>query len=91
MNDNTSTLSKLRKVILSLQKEGMAHMQQLHGDALKQIVTIAKENNLTIDHIQVAMCAKTPKTDRTLRLPRKNKKSRTDGTHDAVLADASVQ
>jgi len=40
MNDTSSTLSKLRKVILSLQKEEMAHMQQLHGDALRQIVTM---------------------------------------------------
>ena len=91
MNDTSSSLIQLRKLIQSLQKQESEQIQQLHGDALKQIVTIARENDLSIDHINVALSARVPKTDRTLRLPKKNKRHKSDGAHDPVSADARVQ
>ena len=91
MNDTSSSLIQLRKLIQSLQKQESEQIQQLHGDALKQIVSIARENDLSIDHIKVALSARQPKIDRTLRLPKKNKRNKSDGVHDSVSADASVQ
>jgi hypothetical protein len=91
MNDTSSSLIQLRKLIQSLQKQESEQIQQMHGDALKQIVAIARDNDLSIEHIKVALSARQPKTDRTIRVPRKNKKNKSDGAHDSVLADASVQ
>ena len=91
MNDTSSSLIQLRKLIQSLQKQESEQIQQLHGDALKQIVSIARDNDLSIDHIKIAISARQPKADRTIRAPRKNKRHKTDGTHDPVSADASVQ
>ncbi len=91
MNDTSSSLIQLRKLIQSLQKQESEQIQQLHGDALKQIVAIARDNDLSIDHIKIALSARMPKADRTLRLPKKNKRHKTDGTHDSVSTDASVQ
>jgi hypothetical protein len=91
MNDTSSSLIQLRKLIQSLQKQESEQIQQMHGDALKQIVTIARDNDLTIEHIKTALSARVPKTVRTLRLPKKNKRHKTDGTHDSVSADANVQ
>ena len=91
MNDTSSSLIQLRKLIQSLQKQESEQIQQLHGDALKQIVAIARENDLSIDHIKIALSARQPKAERTIRVPRKNKRHKSDGTHDPVSADASVQ
>ena len=90
MNDTSSSLIQLRKLIQSLQKQESEQIQQMHGDALKQIVSIARDNDLSIDHIKTALSARTPKTDRTIRVPRKNKRHKTDGTHDSVSTVASV-
>ncbi len=73
MNDTSSSLIQLRKLIQSLQKQESEQIQQMHGDALKQIVAIARDNDLSIDHIKIALSARVPKTDRTIRVPRKNK------------------
>ena len=73
MNDTSSSLIQLRKLIQSLQKQESEQIQQTHGDALKQIVTIARENDLSIDHIKIALSARVPKTDRKIRVPKKNK------------------
>ena len=91
MNDTSSSLIQLRKLIQSLQKQESEQIQQMHGDALKQIVAIARDNDLSIDHIKTALSARQPKTDRTLRLQKKNKRHKGDGAHDSVPADASVQ
>jgi hypothetical protein len=91
MNDTSSSLIQLRKLIQSLQKQESEQIQQLHGDALKQIVAIARDNDLSIDHIKIAISARQPKADRTIRVPRKNKRHKTDGTHDPASADTSVQ
>lgn len=91
MNDTSSSLIQLRKLIQSLQKQESEQIQQLHGDALKQIVSIARDNDLSIDHIKIALSARQPKTDRTIRVLRKNKRNKSDAAHDSVPADASVQ
>ena len=91
MNDTSSSLNQLRKLIQSLQKQESEQIQQMHGDALKQIVTIARHHDLTIDHIKIALSARQPKTDRTIRVPRKNKRHKSDTALDPVSADASVQ
>lgn len=90
MNDTSSSLIQLRKLIQSLQKQESEQIQQMHGDALQKIVAIARENDLTIDHIKIALSARQPRADKTIRVPRKNKKSRTDAAFDSVPADASV-
>ncbi len=91
MNDTSSSLIQLRKLIQSLQKQESEQIQQLHGEALKQTVTIARDNDLSIDHIKIALSARQPKADRTIRVPRKNKRNKTDGTHDSASADESVE
>ncbi len=91
MNDTSSSLNQLRKLIQSLQKQESEQIQQLHGDALKQIVAIARDADLSIDHIKTALSARQPKAEKTIRVPRKNKRHKTDGIHDSVPADASVQ
>ena len=91
MNDTSSSLIQLRKLIQSLQKQESEQIQQLHGDALKQIVTIARENDLTIEHIKIALSAREPKAEKIVRVPKKNKRPKTDGVHDLVPADANVQ
>lgn len=63
----------------------------MHGDALKQIVAIARDHDLTIDHIKIALSARQPKADRTIRVPKKNKRHKSDNAFDPVSADASVQ
>jgi hypothetical protein len=91
MNETSSSLTQLRKLIQSLQKQESEQIQQMHGDALKQIVAIARDNDLSIDHIKIALSARVPKSDRTIRVPRKNKRHKTDATHDPVSTDANVQ
>ena len=89
MKETTSSLTQLRKLIQSLQKQESEQIQQMHGDSLKQIVAIAKENDLTIEHIKEALSARQPRKEKTtLRVPRKNKKSRTDGVEHSVQTDS---
>ena len=89
MNDTSSSLIQLRKLIQSLQKQESEQIQQMHGDALQRIAIIAHENDLTIDHIKIALSARQPKTDRTIRVPRKNKKPRSDGIEN-VMAEVKT-
>ena len=72
---SSSALTKLQKVIHALQKEELEHIQRLHGDTLKQIVTLARENNLTSDHIASAMNAREAKKERIPRASIKSKRS----------------
>lgn len=85
MNDTTSSLNQLRKLIQSLQKQESEQIQQVHGDALRQIVAIARDADLSIDHIKIALSARQPKAERTIRVPRKNK-TPTQGLEHAVHA-----
>jgi hypothetical protein len=56
--ETSTALTLLSKVIASLQKEEMAQLQKSSGDALKQIVTVAREHSLTSDHIGVGFALK---------------------------------
>ena len=73
-SDTGTTLVKLRKMIESMQKEEMRQIQSTHADALSQIVAIAKQNQLTAEHIAFALSVRQPK-EKKIRVPRKNKKS----------------
>ena len=73
-NDSPSTSLKLRKMIESLQKEEMRQIQSSNADALAQIVSIARQNNLKADHIAFALSIRQPR-EKKVRVPRKNKKS----------------
>jgi len=70
--ETSTALTQLRKVIASLQKEEMAQLQKSSGDALKQIVTIAREHSLTSEHIAFALKSKVPR-EKKIRVPKKNK------------------
>ena len=73
-SDTGTTLVKLRKMIESMQKEEMRQIQSTHSDALAQIVSIAKQNQLNAEHIAFALSVRQPK-EKKIRVPRKNKKS----------------
>ena len=73
-SDTGTTLVKLRKMIESMQKEEMRQIQSTHSDALSQIVSIAKQNQLNAEHIAFALSVRQPK-EKKIRVPRKNKKS----------------
>jgi hypothetical protein len=49
--ETSTALTQLRKVIASLQREEMSQLYKSSGDALKQILTIAREHSLTSEHI----------------------------------------
>ena len=70
--ETSTALTQLRKVIASLQKEEMAQLQKSSGDALKQIVTIAREHSLTSEHIALALKTRVPR-EKKIRVPKKNK------------------
>ncbi len=91
MNDNTSSLTQLHKLIRFLRKQEIEQIQQVHGDALKQIATIAQNNNLSLEHIQIAMSVRLPKEERPQRVTRKSKKRREDAVIDASTYEATVQ
>ena len=74
-SETGSTLVKLRKMIESMQKEEMVQVQRMNADALAQIVSIAKQNQLNAEHIAFALSVKEPRVKKELRVPRKNKKS----------------
>ena len=57
-SDTGTTLVKLRKMIESMQKEEMRQIQSTHSDALAQIVSIAKQNQLNAEHIAFALSVK---------------------------------
>lgn len=90
MNDNTSSLNQLHKLIRSLRKQEIEQIQQMHGHALKQIATIARENNLSLEHIQIAMSVRIPRAERQKNAPRKNRKKREESAADGTVIDSMV-
>ena len=74
-SETGSTLLKLRKMIESMQKEEMFQVQRMNADALAQIVSIAKHNQLNAEHIAFALSVKEPRVKKEPRIQRKNKKS----------------
>jgi hypothetical protein len=49
--ENGATLDKICKMIQALQREEMVQMQRTHSDALGQIVAVARQHDLTAEHI----------------------------------------
>ena len=74
-SETGTTLTKLRRMIESMQKEEMVQVQRMNADALAQIVSIAKQNQLNAEHIAFALSVKEPRVKKEHRVPRKNKKS----------------
>lgn len=91
VTETGNALAKLRKVIQSLQKEEMMHIQKTSGDALKQIVMIARENNLSAEHIKFAMSARQPRAERAIRGSKKFRKNRGDVLEQTSQTDSVVQ
>ena len=83
-NDSPSTLLKLRKMIESLQKEEMRQIQSSNADALAEIVSIARQNNLNADHIAFALSVRQPR-EKKVRVPRKNKKNSSVNTTESEV------
>ena len=83
-NDSPSTLLKLRKMIESLQKEEMRQIQSSNADALAQIVSIARLNNLNADHIAFALSVRQPR-EKKVRVPRKNKKNSSNNASETEV------
>ena len=71
-SDKTSAIRNFRKVIDSMEREEMSMVMGVYGDALRQIVVIAKENNLSVKHIEHALNMKEPK-EKKVRVPRRKK------------------
>jgi uncharacterized protein YcbK (DUF882 family) len=78
MEDNNSSLNQLHKLIRSLRKQEIEQIQQMHGDALRQIAAIARDNNLSLECIQIALSVRVPKEERSQRIPKKVWKKRED-------------
>ena len=91
MHDNNSSLTQLHKLIRSLRKQEIEQIQQQHGDALKQIASIARENNLSLEHIQIALSVRIPKEERQERMPRKIRKKREESTTDIPTFNSAIQ
>jgi uncharacterized protein YcbK (DUF882 family) len=86
MHDNNSSLTQLHKLIRSLRKQEIEQIQQQHGDALKQIASIARENNLSLEHIQIALSVRAPSTGQQLRRLKPGKKNRDGIMPETVTA-----
>jgi hypothetical protein len=56
-------------MIESMHKEEMRQIQSTHSDALAQIVSIAKQNQLNAEHIAFALSVKEPRVKKEHRVP----------------------
>ena len=59
--DTGATLNKLRKMIQTLQREEMVQIQRAHSDVLAQITSLARQHDLTAEHISFALGVRQPK------------------------------
>jgi hypothetical protein len=91
MQDNNSSLTQLHKLIRSLRKQEIEQIQQQHGDALKQIASIARENNLSLEHIHLALSVRIPKEARQEKVLRKTRNKRGDSTTDPSTFSSVIQ
>ncbi len=90
MNENISSLSQLHKLIRSLRKQEIEQIQQTHSEALSQISTIARENNLSLEHIQIALSVRQPKQERSSKIPRKSKRFKNESETESVTSEVSA-
>lgn len=90
MNENSSSLSQLHKLIRSLRKQEIEQIQQTHSEALSQIASIARENNLSLEHIQIALSVRQPKQERSFKAPRKSKRFKNESSSDLISTEVSA-
>ncbi len=83
-SDATKALKQIQRVIQSLQQRKLEIIQDEFAAPLTEIVSIAREHDLTLDLIACAMMQKTPRESKTV--PRKNKRSSATVTAQSVTA-----
>ena len=82
-SDATKALKQIQRVIQSLQQRKLEIIQDEFAAPLTEIVSIAREHDLTLDLIAYAMMQKTPRESKSI--PRKNKRSSTTVTAQSVM------
>lgn len=90
MTENSSSLTQLHKLIRSLRKQEIEQIQQTHSEALKQIASIANDNNLSLEHIQIALSMKQPKHERSFKTPRKSKRFKNESSSDLISTEVTA-
>ena len=77
-SEATKTLKQIQRVIQSLEERKLEIIQDECVVPLMEIVSIAKENDLSLELIAYAMKQKTPRQPKSV--PRKNKRSNASET-----------
>lgn len=77
-SEATKTLKQIQRVIQSLEERKLEIIQDECAVPLMEIVSIARENDLSLELIAYAMKQKTPRQPKSVR--RKNKRSNTSET-----------
>jgi hypothetical protein len=90
MNENSSSLSQLHKLIRSLRKQEIEQIQQTHSEALSKIASIARENNLSLEHIQIALSVRQPKQERSFKPSRKSKQFKNESSSDLISTEVTA-
>jgi DNA-binding protein H-NS len=90
MNENSSSLIQLHKLIRSLRKQEIEQIQQTHSEALNQIASIARENNLSLEHIQIALSVRQSKQERSFKAPRKSKRFKNESGSDLIATEINT-
>ena len=84
-SDATKALKQIQRVIHSLEERKLEIVQEEFAAPLMEIVSIAREHDLTMDLIAYAMMQKAPRQPKIV--PRKNKRSAgADSTPPVVSA-----
>lgn len=83
-SDATKALKQIQRVIQSLQERKLEIIQDEFAAPLTEIVSIAREHDLTLDLISYAMMQRTPRESKTA--PRKNKRSSATNTAPPVMS-----
>ncbi len=82
-SDATKALKQIQRVIQSLEDRKLEIIQDEFAAPLTEIVSIAREHDLTLDLIACAMMQKTPRESKSV--PRKNKRSSGTSTAPSVM------
>ncbi len=82
-SDATKALKQIQRVIQSLEDRKLEIIQDEFAAPLTEIVSIAREHDLTLDLIAYAMMQKTPRESKSA--PRMNKRSSTTVTAQSVM------
>ncbi len=83
-SDATKALKQIQRVIQSLEDRKLEIIQDEFAAPLTEIVSIAREHDLTLDLISYAMMQKTPRASKSAA-PRKNKRSSATVTAQSVM------